>query len=159
MEIRSDYLESLLRQEQTSRTASTGKEGFGELLSQEIGRAAAPAESATPLPPGTGALIADPAVVADADGYGLSGDDGLLRSLVGRTSGLLDAWDSYTATLESGGVRNAWNILSGMEPALRSVRTALDGMPNADAGLRSVINELEVLNATERFKFNRGDYV
>ncbi len=159
MEIRSDYLESLLRQEQTSRTVSTGKEGFGELLSQEIGRVGAQAEGTTPLPPGTGALIAEPVVVAEAEGGGLATDDALLRSLVGRTSGLLDAWDSYAATLERGGVRNAWDILSGMESTLRSVQATLDEIPHADAGLRAVINELEVLNATERFKFNRGDYV
>lgn len=165
MEIRSDYLESLLRQEQSPKTVSAGREGFGELLSQEIGRAAGFAESGTPLPPGVGMgvnpLIADPAVVMDTEGRAdaHAADDLLLRSLTGQTAGLLDSWDSYVAALESGGTKNAWGILSGMEQTLRSVREKLDGMQRPDAGLQAMVNELEVLNATEKFKFNRGDYL
>lgn len=163
MKIRSDYLESLLRQEQSPKSASAGKEGFEALLSQEIGRTGSFVESGTLPPPGAGmgisSIIADPATLAEDSENALSADELLLRSLAGQTSGLLDSWDSYTAALDSGGTKNAWNILSGMDQTLRSVREKLDGMQRPDSGLQSMLNELEVLSATEKFKFNRGDYL
>ncbi|MEG1610833.1 MAG: hypothetical protein RR317_06585 [Bilophila sp.] len=164
MNIRTDYLEALKRLEpQPQKPASvSGGEGFAALFSQEIGR---PDQAATLMTaPGVRAGSIDPALFVNT----LNGteqaedteDANLLDALTGQASGLLDSWDSYAGNLAKGASsRTAWTALSGMDSQLQALRGALPGLSKNNPGLESVVNELEIMTATEKFKFNRGDYV
>lgn len=162
MKIRSDYLEALYRQEQASKSASAGSTGFEDLLSEEIGRSGGTPGSEAMPPPGAGmginALLADPSVLGTAEADQVTVDDALVQSVTGQASGLLQSWEMYSGALSGGGTRDAWNILAGMDQNLRSMRNDLGSMQRPDSALESMVNELEVLSATEKFKFNRGDY-
>lgn len=78
-----------------------------------------------------------------------------------QASGVLNQWDEYAKILGSGSsdasLRDAWAALEGLDSniALLRANPAVGG----NAALSGMLNEFEVLSATERFKFNRGDYL
>ena len=74
-------------------------------------------------------------------------------------SGLLEAWDQYAASLSDGGSqKNAWTQLLGMDDQVRALRGSLGGLGESNPALENIVNELEIMAATEKFKLNRGDY-
>lgn len=162
MNIRTDYLEALKRLEtQPQKSASvSGGEGFAALLSQEIGRPDhVDGEAQTP---GVRAATIDPALFVNSLNEresSVEAEEGLLADLTGQASGLLDSWDNYAGSLAGGtSSRTAWTTLSGMDNQLQVLRGSLSGLSRSNPGLESVVSELEIMTATEKFKFNRGDY-
>ena len=87
------------------------------------------------------------------------GDASLLKTIAGQASGLLEAWDQYAASLSDGGSqKNAWTQLLGMDDQVRALRGSLGGLGESNPALDNIVNELEIMAATEKFKLNRGDY-
>jgi hypothetical protein len=78
-----------------------------------------------------------------------------------RVNGLLDKWDAYAATLagSKGNLREAFGMLQSMNDELGFLKEAMPDFTRQGTGLASLMNELDVLAATETFKFNRGDYL
>jgi hypothetical protein len=99
----------------------------------------------------------DPLLLADQSE---PDDAALFFSLANRTDDLLGAWERYVATLGSGetSAKSVWGMLAGMDARVQDLRAEMDKLGAQGQGLGVVINELEVLTATEKFKFNRGDY-
>lgn len=173
MNIRTDYLEALKRQQETGRKttgAVPGDDGFAALFSQEIGQPgqADPAETAakkmraTDLA-ATRSVGVDASLLVSALGGTTPAEDAesesLLDAVTGQTSGLLDAWDQYAEALSGGGSqRAAWTMLAGMDDQVKALRGSLKGLAGDNPDLESMVNELEIMTATEKFKFNRGDY-
>ena len=180
MNIRSDYLEALKRQQEPNRKTSgptagavSGEDGFAALFSQEIGQNG---ETDPTGLTGEKALTAALTSGRTAHGKGIdasmlvsalggtgendeAGEASLLETITGQASGLLDSWDQYAQALSGGASqRSAWEMLAGMDKQTRALRDSLSGLPGGDADLESMLNELEVMSATEKFKFNRGDY-
>ena len=74
---------------------------------------------------------------------------------------MLNQWDNYAQSLgdasESGGLRQAYGMLEGIAGEVRGLKedaATLESHP----GLKSLVDELDVLATVEQFKFNRGDY-
>lgn len=164
MDINVQQLEGMLHlqeqqaQLQRKNPGLTGT-GFDALLAQQLG---AGAEQA----------VFDPAVTANAGLYNqiklsetesvseIDPDMAVYQAAFDQASGALDLWDNYARTLGAStsntALRDAYAMLEGIDGQV----SLLKASPAAgkSAALDAIINELEVLSATEKFKFNRGDY-
>ena len=76
---------------------------------------------------------------------------------------ILDVAEEYGALLAgrngSGEVnlKSAYNLLEGISSSLAELKKSFSGLENNPA-LAGIVNELEVMASTEKFKMNRGDY-
>ena len=86
----------------------------------------------------------------------------VLQDAFNQASGTLDMWDSYVSTLgnagKNGSLRQAYALLQGIDGQVASLKENTAGLRGQNAGLDTLVNNLEVLATTEKFKFNRGDY-
>ncbi|MBZ2172779.1 hypothetical protein EKK70_14420 [Desulfovibrio sp. DS-1] len=166
MKIGTEQLEALQRQESTQRKNTGGANAvgdFGALLSQELGGTESAQSAASVVPPGAAGI--DPLLMVSApdgvDGVDAVSDSTGLDQAMEQLDGLLNNWDAYARELgqgaSTGGLRGAYSMLQGIDNSLRDLK---QNMPNLSdhEGLAAVVNELEVMAATEKFKFNRGDY-
>lgn len=93
----------------------------------------------------------------NADGAGQQD----MRQAYDDASGTLDLWESYVRTLSSedaGSLRNAYALLQDIDAKLTGLKQGAAQVAQEHPGFDDLVNELSVLAATERFKFNRGDY-
>lgn len=163
MKIRSDQLDALLRQEQLTKPLVQPKESFDSFLSQEMGNAAETASEALP-PPGARASGIDPLILSSLDGVAGTQaiqETELTQTIMTQMDGALSTFDSYAQTLSGQGAgKNAWELLGSLDGQVAALRGNLSKLsPVAAPGLEGMVNELEVLAVTEKFKFNRGDYI
>ena len=76
---------------------------------------------------------------------------------------ILDIAEEYGALLAgrdgSGEVnlKSAYNLLEGISSSVAELKKSFSGLENNPA-LAGIVNELEVMASTEKFKMNRGDY-
>lgn len=161
MKINANQLDALRRQEQLTKTAAQPRESFDSFLSQEIGQGAG---EVTPSVPPPGAGIIDPMMLSSLEETSaVEGVDGeLAATLMGQADSALNTLSAYAETLNSGATpgRNAWNLLGSLDNQIAAMRGNLGKMSStASQDLGAVVNELEVIATTEKFKFNRGDYI
>ncbi len=73
---------------------------------------------------------------------------------------LLSKWEKYSAQLNSS-QSSLKEMYAGLEEVSQSIRNIKDNiqMDKQSPELRNMLNELEVMTTTEKFKFNRGDYL
>lgn len=169
MEINAEQLEALLRiQEQQAQNArkSTARPGaFDAILGQQMAGAGEASTGASPLPPGAAqATLFSQILLNGAEPDQASDPDAaVLEAAFTQASGTLDLWDSYAKTLGSsaagGSLRDAYALLEGIDSQVAQLRQNTAGLRGRSSGLDAMLNELEVLTATEKFKFNRGDYL
>ncbi|HDQ39479.1 MAG TPA: hypothetical protein ENN39_00380 [Desulfonatronum sp.] len=76
---------------------------------------------------------------------------------------LLSQWENYAHQLASApqGLRGAHDLLSRISTEIGELKEnwPQSGGAASETGLRSMLDELEVLAVTERIKFDRGDYI
>jgi hypothetical protein len=71
---------------------------------------------------------------------------------------VLSKWEEYADQLDSDGdLREAYGTLQGITEDVERLKGEAGSV--AGGGLQSLVDEIEVMAATEQFKFNRGDYV
>ena len=169
-----EELERLLGTEafrqQTRTVGNSGGDGFESLLTRQLAQGG---QSGADNPDLLRAL-GDPLRLANLDVMTLgglnaaenaadsNGDEALLESLTAGLASGLDGLDNYAAGLDdrsSDGLRRAWNALENLDGALAGLLQDLGRLSQPNAELESMLNELEVLATTEKFKFNRGDYL
>lgn len=164
MEINTQQMEALLhlqeQQAQLPRKQSNHAQGFETLLNEQLGRET---PQITPdIASGALASIYPPAMLEGADNSeAVDPDSAVLQAAFEQASGALDLWDSYRRTLGTSttdtALRDAWNLLEGIDAQMSQLR---DNPARArSSALDSILKELEVMATTERFKFNRGDYI
>ncbi len=168
MKIRNDQnpsLDALLGlQESAAPSVEGDAEAFQAALSERLDAGAAQAGNPVPSMPGGAQteLISQLLLGAGEDG----GDSALsataAQAAVHDASGALDMWDSYVQTLGSGrpdSLRDAYALLEGIGDKLNGLKRGAPLLEEVMPGFGDLVNRLDVLAATERFKFNRGDYV
>ncbi len=169
MEISTEQLEALLRQQEQQATAARRQagpgDGFEALLAQQLGGGAEWANAAGGLlPPGAAqAGLISQMLLNGAEQEQTSDPDAqILQEAFAQASGTLDLWDSYAKTLGSsadgGSLRDAYALLQGIDSQVARIRQNTVGVRGKNPGFDSLLNELEVMTATEKFKLNRGDY-
>lgn len=169
-----DELERLLGTEafrqQTRTVGNSGGEGFESLLTQQL----AATGEASPDEARMLRALGDPLRLANLDVMNLGGlagvdgtpdaasDEALIEALSGGISSTLNGLDKYAAGLRDAspaGLRDAWTALESLDGAIAGLRQDMGRLSKPDAEMESMLTELEVLATTEKFKFNRGDYL
>lgn len=166
MEINTQQMEAALhlqeQQAQLPRKNSSPARDFVNIFNNQL----------TPDPTGAGLLADQAANVSRADLYSqillqgpeenehLDPDSAVLKAAFDQASGTLALWDNYTRALGSprdGSLRDAWGFLENIDAQIGQMRDNPARAKNPE--LDSILNELEIMAATEKIKFNRGDYI
>lgn len=168
MKIQNEHLEALLRQQgQPSgiRPAQAAHDGaFEAALAQQLADGGQGGAASAVPDQAAGAqqaamisqmLLASPAGTADPM-------EDAMQSAFAQASGTLDMWDSYVSALgasgQEGSLREAYALLQGIDGRVAELKAGAEGIRGRSTGLDALINELDVMTTTEKFKFNRGDY-
>ncbi|ADU64013.1 MAG: hypothetical protein KUA35_06860 [Pseudodesulfovibrio sp.] len=158
MKIRPDQIEGIQPEQTQRRTAtqSTPGQAFGEFLNQEVARGESPTAAAAVMPP----LMANPLLATGALDQ-VQSVDKTGAAVAGQVESILDKWDSYAATLQTSGasLKAAYGTLDEIASGVEAIRTDEPDLASTHPGLKSIVDELDAMAATERFKFNRGDYI
>ena len=169
MEIGTEQMDALLRlqeQQATERTAKNqrtqqGGLDFGAMLTDALGTGAQGTGGVMPLGGGQAAMISQMLLGSTEESQATDPDNAVLMEAFSQASGTLELWDKYANTLGKAGdssLREAYSLLEGIDSQVAQLRESTAGMRGQNAGLDSLLNELSVMAATEKFKFNRGDY-
>ena len=149
---------------QSQSVGNSGGDGFESLLAQQLKTGQNQDASAL-------AALADPLRLANINVAAMAGleqeegkspDDQLVETLTGGMASTLDGFDKMAASLQSNApdaLKDAWSALRNLDGELAGLREEMGRLSKPNTELESMLNELEVLAATERFKFNRGDYL
>ncbi len=175
MNIRTEQLEILRKQQelQTNKTSSAqqkgGKDTFEATLAQQMSLGSTKTSaSPVPLGPGMQTGLVGQFILGDVDNVSLSQEMSQRTTVVdsekafNQASGALDMWESYVNVLgtpgNAGNLRSAYGILEGVEAQVATLKAESGAALKQNPNLASIVNELDVLATTEKFKFNRGDY-
>lgn len=160
MKINTEQLRPLdAEQESRARRAESG-EGFGELLSRELdAQGVVPASGlqppAAPLLPHQIAAASAATATEETTPAG--------QEVMDKLENILGEWENYATHLaEPGaedGLRKANGALESIESDVAGLKSSYPGLGKDHPGLKSVVDEMEILAVTERIKFNRGDYL
>lgn len=157
MEINTQNIEALMRvqEQQAQRKPGDVTQDFNTLLFQEL--SADTLDGTAPVPGAPQAQMISQILL---DKSGQNTDTAAINAAFDQASGALDLWDTYAKTLGGGeaSLRDAYSILEGIDTRVSRLRQDTAGLAGRNSGLDEVLNQLEILTATEKFKFNRGDY-
>jgi len=157
MKIHPDQIEGV-QPEQTQRKnkAKTPGQAFGDILNQEVAKGDAPAAVQNIVPP----QIVNPLIATEASS-GVQRIDATSTAVAGQVESILDKWDSYAETLANSeaGLKSAYGTLDEISNEVIALKNEQPDLAATHPGLKAIVDELDTLTATERFKFNRGDYV
>ncbi|MDR2503755.1 MAG: hypothetical protein LBD82_05160 [Deltaproteobacteria bacterium] len=161
MKIQNDPLRALLEQDE-ARKNSAGTEGFEALLHKELQRGQGEGGTGPVSTAGqASAVLALQIRAAQELGGVKEPDEAASDAFMGRLDGLLDKWENYAASLNNpsgASLKSLHALLGDLGGDLDGLKAALPGLSGGMEELGGLVNELEVLEATERFKLNRGDY-
>ncbi|MDR0339504.1 MAG: hypothetical protein LBH65_04430 [Desulfovibrio sp.] len=160
MKISNEQIRAL--QEQDLLRAKTDKAGgdFSELFTRQLGESGAGAASA---PSG---LSAPALLNAPMPRNGLLEDSAtplpsLFEEAAGQMEGMFATLERYAGQIAGVGddLREAFSSLEDMSAQIADFKERYPGMGTEQPALAAMLNEIDVLATTERFKFNRGDYL
>ncbi|MGE4553681.1 MAG: hypothetical protein AB7D57_11245 [Desulfovibrionaceae bacterium] len=158
MKIHPDQIEGIRQTQPSERTSrSDAAAGFEDILGQEVSRTGEEAQSG--LSAGTVGSAATPRVNplwALNQVSEVGADDAATPEE--QVQAVLDGFDAYADDLrapDGSGLKDAYAELEDIEATVADLKQSVP----ADSNLGGLVNELDVLAATEKFKFNRGDYL
>ena len=162
MKIQTDQLTALRQTTEQSKGTKDSSDAFAALLAKETGSTGAAQASGLVAPPLTGLAGIDLSSLQAVDSTDASGEiNEQERAVMENVDTLLTKWESYADKLAAGAgsdsLKQAYGVLDDIESGVRQLKEDLPA--GANAGLGSLVNELEVMTVTEKFKFNRGDYI
>ena len=162
MKIHPDQVKALDQEQVRGKSGKPAQEAFGEVLAKELQKGGSTASNQGPAvkPPGSGAL-SNQILAAQSFPEG-TGEKVPAGPLMENLESLLSEWENYAATLQSSGDKNlrpAFGVLEEIESGLKEIKDKWPTLTKDHPGLKSVVDELEVMAVTERIKFNRGDYL
>ena len=162
MEINTQSMDALARLRETQspspRKENTPVESFEDVFNQAIGQSEASANGYAASGAMQSALVSQLSLEQTAPVASLEQE--ALMAAFDEASGVLNMWDDYARALGGGSdasLRDAWSALEGLDSGIAKLRS--NPLAQSDAALGGLVNELEVMAAAERFKFNRGDYL
>ncbi|WP_243439274.1 hypothetical protein [Fundidesulfovibrio soli] len=167
MKIQTDQITPVQQTGKVQKAAGAAGVSFGELLAREVGgpEASQTASAAAPLLSGAAGLAQ--AVAAQAAVQGTSPTTAVQaasdrQAVMDNVNSLLSQWEKYAGQLADGGagqLRQAYGTLENIQTGVKRLKDEHPGLDGQSPQLSSMVNELEVLAATEQIKFNRGDYL
>lgn len=159
MKISNDQVSAVEQQQRAERASQGETQGgvaFGELLAREMDEGSVSALGVGgPRPLGVNPLLMAQVPAVEKP----QAEQKVMESL----DSLLNDWEEYAGQLESQGesmdLKDAYKRLSRIGGEIERLKAENPDMGQKNPGLKSIVDELEVLSVTETFKFNRGDYV
>ncbi len=168
MNIRTDNVESLLKQQELqakkpAAAKSGATEGFGAAFAEQVALGGADNDTQVDASlAGIQPSVVQQLLISGAENTAASEENMTTSQAFDRASGALDMWDSYVNVLRTSGtngnLRDAYSLLEGVDAHVSTLKTEAEPLLKQNPQLASLVNELEVLSTTEKFKFNRGDY-
>jgi hypothetical protein len=133
--------------EATRQKTKQAAPGFGDMLAKEVSQGQAAAQAA-PIPRANplGPLLMEPSAT---------------ERTLDNMNRVLDKWERYAEDLtktDGATLKDAYAALSDIASSVDDLRKTTLELPGNDAGLKDMVDALDVLAVTETFKFNRGDY-
>ena len=168
MKIRTDQnpsLDALLGLQEGGVSSAEGDaQAFQAALSERLEAGTAQAGKSVPSMPGGAQteLISQILLGAGEDGGGSALSAKAAQAAFHEATGALDMWDDYVQTLGSSrreSLRDAYALLDSISSKLGELKRNAAAVEARMPGFGDLVNRLDVLAASERFKFNRGDYV
>lgn len=166
MEINTNQLEALRQlQEQTApmpRKNSGQTSDFDAVLKQHMGSGLAAGIGESSIAANEQAQVYNNILLNRGENTNeiTDPDTAVLMAAFDQASGTLDLLDSYAQTLGTStngtALRDAWGLLQGIDDQVAQL--AANPVRAKSPALDSILNELEILTAAEKVKFNRGDY-
>ncbi len=166
MEINTQQMEALLhlqeQQAQLPRRSNGQASGFDALLNRQLQSDTIPIAGmpASPMAVQTD-IYSQTLMNSVKESEALDPDSAVLQAAFEQASGTLALWDNYTRILgganTESSLRDAWGLLEGIDARVAQIRDNPARGLNPD--LDGILNELEIMATTEKFKFNRGDYL
>ncbi len=164
MKITNDqYLEALKQQEQSRAKKTQPGADFGEMLSREVDKSSGSGAQPLAAPP-PGAKAYGAAALFNVEGVApVTNQNSSERDVMNAIDSLLSKWENYAENLAAPGaaqgLRQAYGVLEDISGQVSSLKKANPGMDQAHPDLKSMLDEIEIMTVTEKFKFNRGDYL
>ncbi|MHC1791740.1 hypothetical protein [Solidesulfovibrio sp.] len=162
MKIQTDQLTALRQATEQSKGTRESSDAFAALLAKETGTTGSTQSTGIAAPPLSslaGIDLASLQAVGETDGLGEINEQE--RAVMENMDTLLAEWENYADKLAAGSggdsLKQAYGVLEHIESGVRQLKEDLP--ESASTGLGSLVNELEVMTVTEKFKFNRGDYI
>ena len=153
MKITPDQLAALQLQQKNAARNTPG-EGFAQALAQELGtQSSAATGAATPA--------AGPVVRLDQALQAAMLQKPTEQTVMDKMNSLLSKWEDYSQIIgtANGNLREGYSLLADIRQNIQEVKGDLAQAPAVGQGLKTMIEELDILTTTEEFKFNRGDYL
>jgi chromosome segregation ATPase len=143
-------------EEQKARKNQEAPNTFGDMLTREMKGSKAGKAGTLPPPGGSAAMSA---MLHAEHASRISQTSNVGSKVMENVENVLAKWEDYAHQLEHRGedLRGAHQTLESIAEDVKQLKSDLP--EGGDEGLRSLVDELEILTVTERFKFNRGDYI
>ncbi len=162
MKIQTDQLTALQQAAEKTAGSKDASDAFAAILSQKLGDDGSSQASGLAAPPLAGYAALDltgAQAVGDVEASGQFSEEE--QAVMNSMDTLLAKWENYADQLASGAggdsLKQAYGVLENIETGVKQLK---DDLPSdVNAGLGSLVNELEVMTVTEKIKFNRGDYI
>ena len=160
MKIQPDQITAVQGTSKVQSSGSIPATNFGDILAKELesGQQASSA-GAPPLLSGVAGLAQAMATQAAANVSDVATDR---QAVMENVDSLLNQWEKYAGQLadgSSGQLRQAYGTLETIQTGVQKLKDENPGLDGHSPQLSSMVNELEVMAATEQIKFNRGDYL
>jgi hypothetical protein len=157
MKIHPDQIKALNKEQAKTEQQKPAEGKFGDVLAQEVQKDQATGETAKsggvkPLQAPFRAGMVEP-VGAEHIPRG--------REIMQNLDNLLAEWEDYAGKLSGAseaGLKDAYGVLEGISSGVKELKDKTPDLGERHPGLKSMIDELEILATTERIKFVRGDY-
>ena len=167
MEIDTRQIDALRIQQEQGAAGQVQRKpdtSFNDVLLDELGALDGANSASLPLPPGGphASLISELLLNGVGETTPAMPEEAVMQAAFANASGALDMWDAYARAVDSGqegSLREAFGLLEGIDRQVAGIRESTAGLRGTNPGLDGLLNELEVLSATEHVKFNRGDYL
>lgn len=146
-----------LQERDKARARQTGSaDAFSALLTKELHtqQPAAKPVDAAPRPVGT---MVVPVAAGSEGSVSASGQEA--AESINAMCATLEQYAGQLENTANADLRTAYGLLESVSGQLREFKERFAEGIQENPGLAEAVNELEVLATTERFKFNRGDYL
>ncbi len=163
MKIRPEQLEALRREEELRSRSQPDKTGkFGDMLAQEVRKSDVQQAAEGLEAPGRTEAATGAEAVQAVDRAEAIQPQITEREVMDTLDAVLDKWESYADSLgamRQGDLRQAYGVLEDISSEVEGLKAAAGSLEDGGGDLQSMVDTLEIMTVTERFKFNRGDYL
>ncbi len=160
VKIHSDQsVEALNREQAKTRTAAPTGQAFGDLLSQEVSKTGT--KAVAPPPPG-GLFTMNPLLGVQSTSA-VDATSGTEDEVVQSVEKVLDKWSDYAEKLgnskSSDSLKAAYGQLEAASVQTAALKEKYQDLADKSPKLKEIFQNLDTVLATEKVKFNRGDYL